>query len=101
MYRACHILLITLSLLSSFVSAANWKAIEGYNAYVDVDSKKREGDIASINVRLTGSQYTYVTWDFDCVRWRVLDDKNSQLPPNTLGDEVAKIACKRKWEVWK
>lgn len=88
----------TMTLVVSTVCAANWKAVEGTDAYVDMDSKRRAGDIASIDVRIGDSR---LWWEFDCERWRYLDKDNTQIKPNTLGNDVALIACKRKWEIWK
>lgn len=79
--------------------AENWKAVDGTNLYVDLDTRKRNGDVAEIKVR--GIHPYPVLWEFDCIRWRVLNDENSAIPKNSLWDAVGKIACKRTWEVWK
>lgn len=89
---------IAVSMIVQTVLATDWKALDGYSAYVDLDSKLRQGDISKIDVRVGSDQHT---WEFDCRRWRLMDNYNTEIKPNTLGDEVAKIACKRKWEVWK
>lgn len=95
-YIVLNVLAATL-FFSATVSADNWKALDGFDYYVDLDSKIRQGDLASIRVRFGNDS---ARWEFDCIKWRFVNN-NSQLIPNTLGEDVAKIACKRKWEIWK
>jgi len=82
--------------LSSNSSAINWVGVKGTDAYMDLDSITKWGDLTSIT--LSGN----VIYIFDCKTKHYLDNgEKKSLQPKTPLFEVMTQACKNKWEIWK
>ena len=87
---------------NNYAIAENWIAIVDSEYYVDLDSRHRNGEIASISIRMRGIDGTG-NYDFDCKRrlWLHRLDDGKTLDSSTPWGKVLDTACKRGWEVWK
>ncbi len=83
-------------------SAANWVGLDGTSFYFDVESVKREGDLA--NITFTDDSRSGL-WEmhFDCKRRLLVLPKQwaGSIDENQYRKKAFKLACGRWWEVWK
>jgi hypothetical protein len=104
------IIISSFLLLISFGSfAENWvRALDIFTRtlYIDKDSAKRSGDLATITTKLDDDPPQKNT--YDCVRKMTPNGLGVFEPIGSYGKENKKIevllmeaACKRPWEVWK
>lgn len=91
-------------LLSSTIGcghAADWKYIDGTSLYVDLDSRKENGDIVQIKVKNSqdGALSEEVV-EFNCKR-RLIVRNNTPVKQGSAGEAVLNEACKNPWAFWK
>lgn len=95
-----QLLILIVALLCLSASAEKWVAVDG-DMYIDTDSKKRNGDLAKISVKIGGGQ---ITSEVDCKNFKFV------YPPtwgelkvqkgSPLGDIIT-TACAKWYEGWK
>ena len=107
-----YIVLIFLSTVTSLAFAINWVSV-GEGKYVDLDSKKSQGDLASImfrgviaiktsqSISWVGGNYA-IQVEFDCKR-KVITNLYEEVKviPETPEAEALKHACTWSYKFWK
>lgn len=99
--------LVILALLSTnsvfAAKTAEWIWVgehEKEQVYIDMNSRRLEGDIAHAQVRV--GSWSLFLLDYDCKRRTVVDWIGpDSLTTDSLLHSVGAKACKRSWQIWK
>jgi hypothetical protein len=100
----------SMCLLAAGASAAAEWVVLGDNLYVDRASNSREGDLATVTVRLGNDAGDSRQLTFDCARSLYLPGPDpfggAQRPTESVDRYhrlalALSIACRRIWELWK
>lgn len=100
-------LILILTLFPLVAHAENWVVYGGFGPvtyYMDRDSAKRNGDIATINTRhIANNGSTYSLHTFDCNRRVWITPSAGSYGIDKMGElqPVFDAACKKLYEFWK